>query len=139
MQGVSRGHSSDRSRRREGPNTSEPTGSGRAMHESGADQQAEMPGPPSKTGGGTADNTGLARPTCAGLTGQAGDETSTLMDKVVSRGNLLLAYRRVMQNKGAPGADGMGVEELMEFCRQHWPAIRERLLNERMFRCRCGR
>lgn len=52
-----------------------------------------------------------------------------LMDKVASRENLLLAYRRVMQNKGAPGVDGMSVEELMPFCRQHWPAIRERLLN----------
>jgi RNA-directed DNA polymerase len=70
----------------------------------------------------------LARPTCTGLTGQAGDEASKLMDKVVSRENLLLAYRRVMQNKGAPGVDAMHVEELLPFCRQHWPAIRERLL-----------
>lgn len=52
-----------------------------------------------------------------------------LMDKVVSRENMLLAYRRVKQNKGAPGADGMSVEELWEFCQKHWPAIRERLLN----------
>lgn len=52
-----------------------------------------------------------------------------LMDKVVSRENLLLAYRRVMQNKGAPGVDGMAVEELWDFCKQHWPAIRERLLD----------
>jgi RNA-directed DNA polymerase len=51
------------------------------------------------------------------------------MDKVVSRENLLLAYRRVVQNAGAPGVDGMTVEELMPYCRQHWPAIRERLLN----------
>ena len=51
------------------------------------------------------------------------------MDKVVSRENLLLAHRRVVQNQGAPGVDGMGVEELLPFCRQHWPAIRERLLN----------
>jgi RNA-directed DNA polymerase len=50
------------------------------------------------------------------------------MDKVVSRENLLLAYRRVMRNQGAPGVDGVRVEELMGFCRQHWPAIRERLL-----------
>jgi RNA-directed DNA polymerase len=51
------------------------------------------------------------------------------MDKVVSRENLLLAYRRVMRNKGAPGVDAMPVEELTAFCRQHWPAIRERLLS----------
>ena len=70
----------------------------------------------------------MARPTCAGPMDKAGDETLRLMDKVVSRENLLLAHRRVMQNKGAPGVDGMHVEELMEFCRQHWPAIRKRLL-----------
>ncbi len=99
------------------------------MHEPGAGKQAEMPGPPLTIGGGTADNTGLARPTCAGRTGEAGDESLRLMDKVVSRENLLLAYRRVMQNKGAPGVDGMSVGELWNFCRQHWPAIRERLLN----------
>ena len=52
----------------------------------------------------------------------------TLMDKVVSRENLLLAHRRVVQNKGAPGVDGMSVEELWAFCQKHWPAIRERLL-----------
>lgn len=50
------------------------------------------------------------------------------MDKVVSRENLLLAYRRVKHNHGAPGVDGMTVEELWGYCCQHWPAIRERLL-----------
>ena len=51
------------------------------------------------------------------------------MDKVVSRENMLLAYRRVMQNKGAPGVDAMPVEALWKFCCQHWPAIREQLLS----------
>jgi len=51
-----------------------------------------------------------------------------LMDKVVSRENLLLAYRRVKHNHGAPGVDGMTVSELWGYCCQHWPAIRERLL-----------
>ena len=52
-----------------------------------------------------------------------------LMDKVVSRENLLLAYRRVVRNHGAPGVDGMTVGELWSFCRKHWPAIRERMLS----------
>jgi group II intron reverse transcriptase/maturase len=50
------------------------------------------------------------------------------LQKVVSRENLLLAYRRVAQNGGAPGVDGMTVGELLPYCRQHWPAIREQLL-----------
>jgi RNA-directed DNA polymerase len=51
------------------------------------------------------------------------------MEKAVSRENLLAAYQRVVRNAGAPGVDGMTVETLMAYCRQHWPAIRERLLD----------
>jgi RNA-directed DNA polymerase len=51
------------------------------------------------------------------------------MDQVVSRENLLWAYRRVRQNHGAPGVDGMTVEALWGYCGTHWPAIRERLLD----------
>ena len=52
-----------------------------------------------------------------------------LLQKVVSRENLLMAHRRVVQNGGAPGVDAMTVEELLPYCRQHWPAIREQLLS----------
>lgn len=117
------------SRRREGPNNQSQPAPPSAMHEPDADKQAAMPGPPARAGDGIAEGSGLARPTCAGRTEQAGDEALRLMDKVVSRENMLLAHRRVVQNKGTAGADGMSVGELWEFCRQHWPAIRERLLN----------
>jgi len=36
----------------------------------------------------------------------------SLMEAVVERGNLLAALRRVKQNKGSPGVDGMTVGEL---------------------------
>jgi len=39
------------------------------------------------------------------------------------------ALRRVRQNKGAPGADGMTVDELPEYLKTHWPEIRASLLN----------
>ena len=32
-------------------------------------------------------------------------------------------------NKGSAGIDGMTVEELPGYLEQHWPAIREQLLN----------
>ena len=35
-----------------------------------------------------------------------------LMEKIVSRGNMMAAYTRVMRNKGAPGVDGMPVTVL---------------------------
>ena len=51
-----------------------------------------------------------------------------LLEKVLERGNLVRALKRVEQNRGAAGVDGMGVEELRDYLKEHWPAIRERLL-----------
>ena len=61
-----------------------------------------------------------------------GDERSgsehLLMEEVVGRANLVGALKRVRQNKGSPGIDGMSVEELPEYLRRHWGEIRQRLL-----------
>ncbi len=51
-----------------------------------------------------------------------------LMELVVERENCLRALKRVRQNKGSPGVDGMTVEELPEYLRAHWSAIREQLI-----------
>jgi RNA-directed DNA polymerase len=51
-----------------------------------------------------------------------------LMERVVERGNLLAALRRVKQNGGSSGIDGRPVEELPGYLREHWPPIREALL-----------
>ena len=53
---------------------------------------------------------------------------SDLMERVLSRPNLQAALKRVRSNKGSPGIDGMTVEELPDYLREHWPALRERLL-----------
>jgi RNA-directed DNA polymerase len=50
------------------------------------------------------------------------------MEAVVERGNLWLAYRRVMENKGAAGVDALTVPEFKAHLQQHWPAIKGRLL-----------
>ena len=52
-----------------------------------------------------------------------------LIEEVVHRENMKTAYSRVLRNRGAPGVDGMSVDELMPFCREHWDRIREELLN----------
>jgi len=54
--------------------------------------------------------------------------TARLMEEVCERENLKRALRRVQANKGGPGIDGMTVEALPGFLREHWPVIRERLL-----------
>jgi RNA-directed DNA polymerase len=50
------------------------------------------------------------------------------MEEVVRRENLKKALKRVCLNKGSPGIDGMGVEELKGYLQAHWPEIREQLL-----------
>ena len=56
----------------------------------------------------------------------AGQEPS--MEAVVEPGNLKKALARVRRNKGAPGVDGMTVDELGDHLKAHWPEIRSRLL-----------
>jgi len=54
--------------------------------------------------------------------------TETLMEQVVERGNMWRAYERVLRNKGAPGADGMRVQDLKAWLQAHWPAVKAALL-----------
>src|SRR5450830_344517 len=55
--------------------------------------------------------------------------TSRIMEEVCERENLKKALRQVRGNKGSAGIDGMTVDELSAYLKQHWPAIREQLLN----------
>src|ERR1051326_7490280 len=65
--------------------------------------------------------------------GQRGTEspaiTEQLMEEVCGRENCKQALKRVKANKGSAGVDGMTVQQLPEYLKQHWPAIREQLLN----------
>ena len=56
------------------------------------------------------------------------ERDSQLMEAVCERGNLRLAYQRVVENKGAAGVDGIGVVEFKDHLKQHWPTIKGRLL-----------
>jgi hypothetical protein len=55
--------------------------------------------------------------------------TNRLMEAVCERENLKAALRQVQANKGSPGVDGMTVVGLKDYLQQHWPTIREQLLN----------
>ena len=52
-----------------------------------------------------------------------------LMEEVCERENCKRALARVKANKGSGGMDGMSVQQLPGFLKQHWPAIREQLLS----------
>jgi RNA-directed DNA polymerase len=55
--------------------------------------------------------------------------TEQLMEEVCERENCKQALKRVKANKGSAGVDGMTVQQLPEYLKQHWPAIREQLLS----------
>jgi RNA-directed DNA polymerase len=52
-----------------------------------------------------------------------------LMEEVCERENCWQAYKRVKANQGSPGIDGRTVGDLSDYLKQHWPRIREQLLN----------
>ncbi|MBI2540018.1 MAG: group II intron reverse transcriptase/maturase [Deltaproteobacteria bacterium] len=51
------------------------------------------------------------------------------MEEVIERDNLREALRRVKANKGSPGVDGMRVDEVAGYLKEHWPGIRQQLLS----------
>src|SRR3981189_1675132 len=51
------------------------------------------------------------------------------MEDVVERENLKTALAQVKRNKGAAGINGMSVNDLPAYLKEHWPAIRARLLD----------
>lgn len=62
------------------------------------------------------------------MTGPTRSGNDRLMDQVVGRENLVRALKRVKQNKGSPGVDGMTVKELSAHLKGHWLDIRVQLL-----------
>jgi len=58
-------------------------------------------------------------------------EAQGLMEEAVGRGNMMAAWRRVRTNGGAPGVDGMTVEELWPWLHAHWSHVKVELLEDR--------
>lgn len=56
---------------------------------------------------------------------------SQLMEEILSRENMMLAYKKVKANKGASGIDGISVEEISGYLKKNWPEIRERIRNRK--------
>lgn len=99
------------------------------MREADADKRVEKPERPCGAGGGTAKARGPERQTSTANEEDTGDEPRKLIEEVLRRENIKAAHDRVVQNGGAPGIDGMTVEDLMPYCREHWTRIRQELLD----------
>src|SRR5438094_4728816 len=74
---------------------------------------------------------GEAGPTAGGDERSGTDDPMNLMDRIVERRNLARALKRVRQNQGSAGSDGMTVGELGPYLQQHWERVREELLTGR--------
>ena len=60
--------------------------------------------------------------------GKHGSASDDLWEQVLSRENMLRAWKRVKANGGAPGSDGMTIAACPAFARQHWERIRSSLM-----------
>ena len=54
--------------------------------------------------------------------------TSSLLEKVLNRENLNSAYKRVKKNDGSHGVDGMKVDELLPYLKQHGENLKQSIL-----------
>lgn len=50
-----------------------------------------------------------------------------LMERILERDNVQRAWQRVKSNQGAPGSDGMSLEDFPAYARAHWNEIRQSL------------
>jgi RNA-directed DNA polymerase len=112
-------------RRHEGPNEQEgrtPVSLEDAMRQK--TRQLELP----LEGRGEAPRCQRSGEASTAASGNERPGTDRLMEEVVQRGNAKAALKRVRQNKGSPGVDGMTVDELPEYLVENWETIREELL-----------
>lgn len=58
-----------------------------------------------------------------------GPKQPDLIERMLERGNLLKALQAVEANRGAAGVDGMEVEQLRRYLREHWAEIREQIVS----------
>ena len=93
-----------------------------------AEGRAEMPGAIPELGGRKPQVAGNGAANATGIQANSAPKTDGLMEAIVSRGNMMAAYNRVMRNKGAPGVDDMPVTALKGYLQEQWPRIKEELL-----------
>ena len=55
--------------------------------------------------------------------------TMNLMEQIVDPANLDCAWERVKANRGVPGPDGITIDAFPDHIRDHWPKLRQQLLD----------
>jgi RNA-directed DNA polymerase len=59
----------------------------------------------------------------------ANESEKGLLEKIVSRDNLNQAFKKVKANKGSHGTDGMKVDELLQYLKEHGETLRQSILD----------
>ena len=75
---------------------------------------------------------------CAATFGRTKSEDHRLVEQVVERNNLRLAYQRVIQDKGTPGADSVTVTEFKDWLKAHWRSVSKHCWKAGTCRDRCA-
>lgn len=94
-----------------------------------AEAWAEMPVSKPEGRGRNPREYGIGASSSGAMKGHPDQRARNLMEEVVDRENMMKAWKRVRSNKGAPGVDGMRVEELPEYLKVNWAVIKESLMN----------
>jgi group II intron reverse transcriptase/maturase len=95
-----------------------------------AEHQKPTPtGGPNTSKGGEADLKSGRGETSSTTDDKGSSGNERLMEEAFARDNALKALKRVMQNKGSPGIDGMTVEEFPGWMRNNWTTVRAQLLD----------
>jgi hypothetical protein len=108
----------------EGPNDWERQVDWHLMNGPRQNTQRELAQAP--TGRGEAPTIGVpwVVPVVAMATTENPAATMQLIEEVRERANLVRAWQRVRENKGAPDVYGMTIDDAKSFLREHWPDIR---------------
>lgn len=96
-----------------------------------ADSMAEMPESRREDSGRNPQRSRMGASNVTTRREDSHPETERLMEAVVERGNMWSALRRVEANKGAAGVDRTPVDQLRSYLKEHWPRIKEELLDGR--------
>jgi len=96
-----------------------------------ADSMAEMPDSRREDSGRNPQGSWTGASSVTARREHSHPETEQMMEAVVERENMRSALQRVEANKGAAGVDEMPVDQLRPYLKEHWPRIREELLDGR--------